>query len=291
MITVADVIRDMGIELTPHLGWGVGGYVRDLWTAKHHGELPAKELRNKSRGGGTHLIAVYPEDWRKQIEEAIRSYSGKPSAQFDLFRESVVEEEDEDEYDEYAPDGLGLSRFSAALILDTETTCLMSNRILREEHQPSIIEFYGELINLDDGTVLDSLEHLIKPPRPIPEEITEITHISNAMVVDKPKFVDVADDIFAMIERAPIVIAHNMAFDRDVLDVEAARLGRTIKWPRVLCTVEQSIWLTGHRLSLKKLYEYLFTSSHYEKDQAHRARIDVENLTRIVIAMRTKGWL
>lgn len=175
-----------------------------------------------------------------------------------------------------------------ALIFDCETTGLTSTRLLRDQYQPSVIEFYGELVDLETGEVLETLEHLIRPLRPIPKEASEICHITDEMLVDKPTFKDVAASIVSMIERAPLVISHNLSFDMEVLDIEAARLNYAIKWPRGLCTVEQTVWLEGHRLSLTKLHGYFFVESFSDK---HRAKTDTEALTQCARELFAKGWL
>src|SRR5262249_43032643 len=91
------------------------------------------------------------------------------------------------------------------------------------------------------------------------------------------------------IESAECVVAHNAAFDKDMLDLEFKRLNLTpIAWPPILCTVEQTIHVTGYRLSLSALYEHLFGETF--KD-AHRAETDVRALTRCVIELRKRGEL
>lgn len=176
-----------------------------------------------------------------------------------------------------------------ALLFDTETTGLVENRSLRLDKQPEIIEFYGCLADIKTGKVIEEYETLVRPKIQIREEtvrgpkgrrqrsITEITGIDNEMVVDAPRFADVADRIFGMVEKAPMVIAHNLSFDFDMLEIEADRLGRQLNWPPKLCTVEQTIHLKGFRMSLGDLYEYLFEEKF---SGAHRARADVEALFR-----------
>jgi hypothetical protein len=86
MITVIDVIRDMGVEPTPDLTWSVGGIVRGLYRQRC-GELPQKDLRPKTdRSGGTHCFAVYPEEMRSDIEAVVKRHTFEASRQLDLFR-------------------------------------------------------------------------------------------------------------------------------------------------------------------------------------------------------------
>jgi DNA polymerase III epsilon subunit-like protein len=78
------------------------------------------------------------------------------------------------------------------------------------------------------------------------------------------------------------VIAHNLSYDRDMLNIEFQRLGHFIAWPPGLCTVEQSVHYKGYRLNLTGLHEYLFGQPFAG---AHRARPDVEALTRCCVEM------
>lgn len=164
-----------------------------------------------------------------------------------------------------------------ALTFDTETTGLLTNRKLKLDEQPEVIEFYGCLIDLKTGELLKEYETLIKPKKEISAKITEITTLTNEQLKDAPAFAEVADNIISFIEEAPVTIAHNHSYDQDMLDIEAERIERVIKWPRRLCTVEQTIHLKGYRLSLTKLHELLFKEPFAG---AHRAKEDVQALVR-----------
>jgi DNA polymerase III epsilon subunit-like protein len=188
-----------------------------------------------------------------------------------------------------------------ALVMDTETTGLIENRIVKNERLPELIEFYGAVVDLDNDHVLDEQEHLVRPtqalsdqPAPGPrgrkskKTITDITGISNEMLVSHPKFSEVADRIIAIIEAAPLVIAHNASYDQEILDIEAARLGRQIHWPRLLCTVEQTVHLTGKRLTLTDLHNLLFEEKFAD---AHRAKADTQALIRCCRELVRRGEL
>lgn len=173
------------------------------------------------------------------------------------------------------------------LIFDTETTGLVENMSTRSEKQPEVIEFCGIIINPRTGTVIEELDRLIKPTQPISEEITGMNGITNEMVRHVPSFGLTAPSIRDLIERSDCVVAHNAAFDRDMIDLEFARLKLTpVAWPRIICTVEATLHLTGYRQSLSSLYLLLFKKKF---EGAHRARADVEALARIVVELRKRG--
>lgn len=186
-----------------------------------------------------------------------------------------------------------------ATIFDTETTGLIDNRSLQLDLQPHVIEFYGVQADLDKmakakkliGPILER-EFLIKPPVLLKDvktggkrTITDITGIDDSMLSAAPPFSTVADNIISFLETSPVVVAHNASFDRDVLDIEAERLGRKIAWPPLICTVEQSIHYKGMRMNLGDLHEYLLGVKF---PGAHRARADVEGLVRICVEMRRR---
>ena len=175
-----------------------------------------------------------------------------------------------------------------AAVIDTETTDLVYNHTVKLEKQPHIVEFYGCLHDFESGKMLSDIHFMMKPPIPMPEKSSKITRIDDAMLADKPPFAEVAAPIKAFIEAAPVVIAHNASFDREVIDIEFERLGQKIAWPPLLCTVEATIHLKGFRLSLIELHKLLFAGEFFE---AHRASEDVAALTRCCAELHARGEL
>lgn len=175
-----------------------------------------------------------------------------------------------------------------AFIFDTETTGLIMNRRLPLDKQPHITEFFGVTVDLKTGKMGKKISHLVKPPIHISGEITRITGINDELVADAPPFADVADKIIKALEAAPVVIAHNLSYDVDMVELEAERLGRKIAWPKKICTVEQTIHLKSFRLNLSRLHELLFGEPFAG---AHRAEADVTALTKCCIELYKRGIL
>lgn len=179
-------------------------------------------------------------------------------------------------------------------VFDTETTGLTKNRTVRLDKQPEVIEFYGRLVDLDAGPEpIKEYYTLIQPSVEFPMTPYTIretkTKISNEELKDAPVFREVADAIhdFLCEANSPGNLAHNLSFDRDMIEIELERLKRKIAWPLVgICTVEQTIHLRGRRMNQTALHQYLF-----EKDfeGAHRARHDVEALTNIAVELHKRG--
>lgn len=184
-----------------------------------------------------------------------------------------------------------------AFVYDTETTGLIENRSMPLDRLPEVIEFYGETIDLNSGRKLDEYHTLIKPAKPLSpmpvdfkskKTITDITGITNEMLKNAPLFKGVSEKIFSLIESAPLVIAQNASFDRDMLDIEAERLSLRIEWPPVICSIEQTVHLKGYRLGLGALHELLFGKTF---SGAHRAKADVEALSRCCVELAKRGEL
>src|SRR5262245_43419672 len=104
------------------------------------------------------------------------------------------------------------------IVLDTETTGIdpKSGHRLIEIACVEIVDL------LPTGK---SLHRLVNPEREIEADAERVHGISNAMVANKPKFIEIVDELIAFIDGAPIV-AHNAGFDRGFVNMELERIGR-----------------------------------------------------------------
>lgn len=180
---------------------------------------------------------------------------------------------------------------SRCLIFDTETTGLIRNLLIPVDRQPRIVEYFGHVVDDQTGEVLSELEFLCDPLVKLSRETIEITHITPEMIKGKPMFSAFANQVAEQIESADEIVAHNLAYDLHMIEYEFARLdlGDRLKIPAVrTCTVQQTEWLKGHRLSLTNLHQELFGTPF---EGAHRAREDVEALTRCFLDLRGKGYV
>lgn len=176
------------------------------------------------------------------------------------------------------------------LAIDTETTGLIANRLMSRERQPHVIQFSSCLLDLDSAEIFHEYSTYVKPPARdlLSDKILKITGIRWEDLEGAPAFAAVAEKVTSIIESAPVVVAHNLAYDRGVIDVETARLGRSVAWPRGICSVEQTIHLVGRRLDLSELHQFLTGSGHVN---AHRADADVSALVRCLVEMRRRDML
>jgi DNA polymerase-3 subunit epsilon len=83
---------------------------------------------------------------------------------------------------------------------------------------------------------MDKFETLLNPERNIPEWITRLTHIDDAMVKRAPTFRDVAKPLHQFLTRG-VFTAHNARFDFGFVQTEFHRLGQDFETPQV-CTLK-----------------------------------------------------
>lgn len=176
-----------------------------------------------------------------------------------------------------------------ALVFDCETTGLIKNRLVPLDQQPRIIEFFGQLVDTETDETLEELEFFCDPGIQIEPIITRITGIKPEQLRGQPAFKHFAPQVIALIGKADALVAHNISFDMGMVENDLKRAGHEVNWPpRLICTVEQTEWMRGHRLNLSALHEELFGEPFAG---AHRARVDVDALTRCFLELVKRGEL
>ncbi|MDW8159573.1 MAG: exonuclease domain-containing protein [Bacteroidia bacterium] len=114
-------------------------------------------------------------------------------------------------------------------IVDIETTGTSSN-------YDRIIEI--AILHHDGNKIINKWSTLINPEREIPLFITALTKITDEMVKDAPKFIEVAP-IIQKLTQDKIFVAHNAHFDYNFLKAEFARIGLEFSREKI-CTVRLS---------------------------------------------------
>ena len=171
------------------------------------------------------------------------------------------------------------------LVFDTETTGLIKNMLQPLDRQPHIIEFFALSLN-SAGSELETFHYLFNPGIKLDNIITEITGITSEMLKDEKSFSAIAQHLLELIEVHDEVVAHNLSFDKAMIDIEMKRCGKKVKWRDLICTVEATEYKKGHRLKLEALHEMLFGEGF---DSAHRAENDVRALARCFNELRKMG--
>ena len=174
-------------------------------------------------------------------------------------------------------------------VFDTETTGFVE----REgpiEVQPYIVQFSGILLELQpDKTLLevDRIDAYVKPPISIPFGASQVHGIYDKDVADKPIIADQMETFLSYLNRADMVVGHNVEYDESVINYELQRLGRRGDYhpQKVLCTMKSTIdfcALPGRGIGYKfpklnELYKKLFGDFF---EGAHSAMYDVEATVR-----------
>lgn len=162
------------------------------------------------------------------------------------------------------------------LIFDCETTGIPKHPNAQDDVQPRIIEWGGVLVN-ENGEVLEELNVLINPEEPLEEVITKITGLSDEDLADQPTFAERAPELRPFFEKADAIIAHNLPFDRTMVELDLER-AKIVDWPWPgieICTGQEHADEWGRRPKLTELYEF-YTGEKLA--QSHRAIEDVKAL-------------
>lgn len=143
-------------------------------------------------------------------------------------------------------------------VFDTETTGLLKPASVPLDKQPQIIELGIAIV--ERGQVVSEHNWLINPGRNLPEEIVKITGITDLDLVGQPNFEEVWESRGAreLISSCAAVLAHNLPFDRGMVDNEVSRMyGEPFQgWPaKQLCSAAEFEHAFGRRPRLIQLYE------------------------------------
>lgn len=172
-----------------------------------------------------------------------------------------------------------------SIVWDTETTGLVGPMNKAIDRQPEIIQVHAELIA--GGEIVDTFSTFVKPQASIPDEVIKITSITDEMVSDAPRWKDVAVSFQEFVRGATEIVAHNLTFDMDMVDLESRRLGVEFVWPmHKVCTAEATEHIAGRRMKLIDLHEHLFGERF---EDAHLAQNDVAALRRCFVELRERG--
>lgn len=168
------------------------------------------------------------------------------------------------------------------IILDTETTGLEPSQGHR------IIEI-GAVEMLNRRLTGNRFHQYLNPEREIDAGAIEVHGITNEMLIDKPKFSDIAADFLAFVHGAELII-HNAPFDTGFINHEFLLLGETAPTLNIeaVCTVLDTLKLArtirpGQKNDLDSLCR------HYSIDNSqrslHGALLDAEILADVYLAM------
>ncbi|MEG0137876.1 MAG: PolC-type DNA polymerase III [Bacilli bacterium] len=162
------------------------------------------------------------------------------------------------------------------IVFDVETTGFNAGL------SDSMIEIGA--VKIKDGEILERFDELIDPGKKIDIEITEVTNITDTMLIGKPNEKEVVIKFKEFIKEYPLV-AHNAKFDMSMLEMAYYKYDLGEITNPVIDTLELSRTLdrehSKHSLSaLVKRYAIPFDEEHH-----HRADYDAEATAYILSKM------
>lgn len=131
-----------------------------------------------------------------------------------------------------------------------------------------------------DGKVVDTFQTLIKPSKPMGEEVIKIHNITNEMVADAPTIAEKIGDFHQFFGEA-YGIAHHAPFDLGFLMIEFERAGLSTPVKPCFCTslLARKLIPESHNHRLKTLVDFL----KINMGQAHRALDDAEACLQVAL--------
>lgn len=181
------------------------------------------------------------------------------------------------------------------IVFDTETTGLPKKwnaSITDKDNWPHIVQFSWILYDIDNNTIISCIDYIVKLPDgvTIPPEATEIHGITNEKMREKGVDCSKVIDHFNMdLAKAQMLIAHNLKFDKTMVQVESYRRRIdnifdskdciyycSMLYGKDLCRLKRYNKYSGKEEvkypKLVELHEFLF---HETPENLHNSLIDV----------------
>lgn len=172
--------------------------------------------------------------------------------------------------------------------LDIETTGLEQERGHRIIEAAFLLYTY----NLTTGEIkpLGKYVQRINPNRSIDAKAQAVHKISIDDLMGEPVWEDVVDKTVKILDKADLLVCHNVAFDGPFIANEIIRVGRQVPQIETLCTMDQGRFATfdGSVPSLRKLCECFGFA--YDLSKAHGALYDIELTARCFFTGLRQGY-
>ena len=170
------------------------------------------------------------------------------------------------------------------VVLDLETTGL-------SPASDEIIDIAA--IRYISGAKVSEFSTLVKPSIPIPQEITDITGITDDMVADAPDIDEALDGLSMFMNPDDLVVGHNVGFDVRFLAAAYSRIGKEFM-PEAFdtCAVSRMLYpeLPKHRLiDLMKAFGIRESQSHTAYDDCEMCNACLQHMKESVQPM-SSAW-
>ena len=169
-------------------------------------------------------------------------------------------------------------------VLDTETTGLS------QENGAKIIELAFLTYDLDSRVLLDTWVQRFDPQQAIDPKAQALHGISYSDLVGQPTWNEKAVEIAERMNKADLIVAHNMDFDGPFIAGELLRVGQDVPDVYSVCTMKGARWACPDG-KLPKLGELCFALGiDYDKSKAHGAEYDVQVTAACFFAGLDRGF-
>ncbi len=168
------------------------------------------------------------------------------------------------------------------VVLDTETTGLYAGLGHR------VVEIGA--IRLENGQVTKEMNYLLQPGRKMDAQASAVNGISDADLMDKPTFAQIANEFLELTQDA-LLVAHNATFDAEFIGTEFYILHYQTTRTFPTTPVLHNPWLCTLQLARRHFYfgrnnlEYIARRLGVRMGQAHRALHDVYMTAEILKRM------
>ncbi|AAC65617.1 exonuclease domain-containing protein [Treponema pallidum] len=159
---------------------------------------------------------------------------------------------------------------------DTETTGLKAE-------EDRIIEIGA--VTFDRKGIIARFSTLIFPDRAIPPDVSKINHITDDMLVNKPRFCEIVSD-FSRFIKGTVLVAHNANFDVEFLNAELSLCKKQPLSHKVVDTyaMAQAVFpgLGRHQYRLQNLALQFGLTVHAAHRAEDDARVCMELFTTMI---------
>ncbi len=142
-------------------------------------------------------------------------------------------------------------------------------------------------VRVEGGVITERFSSLVYPGYPLPQRITDLTGITNAMLVGKPKMEDVLPKFLRFVGDS-VIVAHRVEKDIAFIDKYYRQLyGKRFRHPHI-CTLNlaKNILPELRRYSLKDLADYF----GIEYRRIHRAMDDAQTTALVFLELLKLLW-
>lgn len=171
--------------------------------------------------------------------------------------------------------------------LDTETTGL------KVEDGDRIIEFCGQVYRwADRKKVIDITQRFSNEGRKIHAKAQEVHGISQMDLIGKPRFRDFAPKIDAILKKAPVIVAHNAAFDVGFLVHHMEEAGLPLPGHLFVFDTMGEGMTASYDSKPPSLQEFCWAMGvEYDSAQAHAAKYDTDIMIQAFFAGIDYGYI